>query len=146
MIVRFLGRHIDQIAGNDDEIRTRQKSVEFFDAARQRRRSVNLLIRAQPNWLDIQIRNLRDQRARRRHLHRHTGSGGNIRTAVGSIASPTRSPGLITTEFGTSTIMALARLADRRRRGRRTRGPSLIPPPNPPPYPDKIPFRFHFPY
>src|SRR5215469_9646545 len=108
MIVRFLGRRIDQIAGNDDEIRTRQKSVEFFDAARQRRRSVNLLIRAQPNWLDMQIRNLRDQRPRRRHLYRHTGSGGNKRTAAGSIASPTRSPGLSTTEFGTSTIMGLA--------------------------------------
>src|SRR6516164_7629565 len=107
MGVRFLGRCIDQIAGNNDEIRTRQKSIEFFDAARQRRRSIDLPIRAQPNWLDMQIRNLRDQRSRRR-LHRHTGSGGNKRTAVGSIANPTRSPGLSSTEFGTSTIMGLA--------------------------------------
>jgi len=50
------------------ENRTRQKSVEFFDAARQRCRSIDPLIRALPNWLDMQIRNLRDQRPRRRHL------------------------------------------------------------------------------
>src|SRR6516164_6071841 len=108
MVVGFLRRRIDQIAGNNDEIRTRQKSVEFLDAARQRRRSIDPPIRALPNRLDMQIGNLRDQRPRRRHLHRHPGSGGSKRTALGSIANPTRSPGSSGIEFGTSTMMGLA--------------------------------------
>src|SRR3974390_2805537 len=89
-------------------MRTRRESVEFFDAARERRRGIHLLIRAQPNRLDMQIRNLRDQHPRPRYLHRHTGSGGSKRTALGSIANPTRSPGLSGTEFGTSTMIGLA--------------------------------------
>ena len=34
----------------------------------QRAKSIDPLIRALPNWFDVQIRNLRDQRLRRRHI------------------------------------------------------------------------------
>src|SRR5262249_26916980 len=108
MLVSRLRRCVDEVAGNHHEIGPWREAVELLDATRQSRRGVDPPIGAHADRFDVEIRDLRDEDPLRRTLRGHRLSPGSRRTASGSTASPTRSPVLSGSEFGTSTMIAFA--------------------------------------
>src|SRR6266545_1000939 len=98
MRVFLLAPAIDEIARDDDELRPWPKSIDIGDAARQRRRGVDLPVGELARRLDVQIGNLRDQQRRA-----HALSSGSTRMRAGSTRRPTQSPGAARTVLGAST-------------------------------------------
>src|SRR5262249_32278547 len=103
MVVLVLERRIHQIAGDHHQVGRGGQPVELGDAARERDGGVDLAVGQRSGPGDVQIGDLRDDD----RADAQVGPPGRRRTAAGSTASPTRSPGLTSIEFGASTRIGL---------------------------------------
>src|ERR1700730_6120014 len=97
VLVLVFGGRIDQIAGNNHDLRPRTQAIELRNATRERRRGIDFAVGQRARSLDMQVGDLGHEEGGGRDRR----SPGSSRTASGSIARPTRSPTLTSVEFAT---------------------------------------------